>query len=102
MELLRLARRNAREEVERITTDCERTNKTLEQLGALAGLAEAPHRLESYDISNTGNDDMVASMVVFLDGKPLKRDYRRFRIREMPVRDDYASMCVLPLCLPVF
>ena len=92
MELLRLAKRNAREEVERITTDCERTNKTLEQLGALAGLTEAPHRLESYDISNTGSDDMVASMVVFADGKPLKRDYRRFQIKTLTAPDDYAAM----------
>lgn len=92
MELLRLAKRNAREEVERITTDCERTNKTLEQLGALVGLTEAPHRLESYDISNTGSDDMVASMVVFADGKPLKRDYRRFQIKTLTAPDDYAAM----------
>lgn len=92
MELLRLAKRNAREEVERITTDCERTNKTLEQLGALAGLTEAPHRMESYDISNTGSADMVASMVVFVDGKPLKRDYRRFQIKTLTAPDDYAAM----------
>ena len=92
MELLRLAKRNAREEVERITTDCERTNKTLEQLGALAGLAEPPHRMESYDISNTGSADMVASMVVFVDGKPLKRDYRRFQIKTLTAPDDYAAM----------
>ncbi|MDO4811164.1 MAG: excinuclease ABC subunit UvrC [Eubacteriales bacterium] len=92
MELLRLARRNAREEVERITTDCERTNKTLEQLGALAGLTEAPHRMESYDISHTGSEDMVASMVVFVDGKPLKRDYRRFQIKTLTAPDDYAAM----------
>lgn len=92
MELLRLARRNAREEVERITTDCERTGKTLEQLGVLAGLAGAPHRMESYDISNTGSDDMVASMVVFVDGKPLKRDYRRFQIKTLTAPDDYAAM----------
>ena len=92
MELLRLAGRNAREEVERMTTDCERTNKTLEQLGALAGLPEAPRRMEAYDISHTGSDDMVASMVVFADGKPLKRDYRRFQIKTLTAPDDYAAM----------
>ena len=91
-ELLRLARRNAREEVERITSDAERTNHTLEQLGALAGINHAPHRIESYDISNTGASDMVASMVVFCDGRPLKRDYRRFQIKTLDHPDDYRAM----------
>ena len=91
-ELLRMARRNAREEVERITSDAERTGKTLEQLGALAGLAEAPRRLESYDISHTAGQDMVASMVVFADGRPLKRDYRRFQIRTLDHADDLRAL----------
>ena len=91
-ELLRMARRNAREEVERITSDAERTGKTLEQLGALAGLAQPPRRLESYDISHTAGQDMVASMVVFADGRPLKRDYRRFQIRTLDHADDLRAM----------
>ena len=91
-DLLKMARRNAEEEVERITSESERTYKTLEQLGALAGLDHAPHRLEAYDISNTGSADMVASMVVFQDGKPLKRDYRRFAIQTLTQPDDYAAM----------
>ena len=91
-DLLRMAVRNAAEEVERITTESERTSKTLEQLGALAGLTEPPRRLEAYDISNTGSADMVASMVVFHDGKPLKRDYRRFQIKTLEHPDDYAAM----------
>ena len=48
--------------------------------------------MESYDISNLGSDDMVASMVVFVDGKPLKRDYRKFAIRSLTAPDDYAAM----------
>ncbi len=91
-DLLRMAVRNAAEEVERITTESERTSKTLEQLGTLAGLAQPPRRLEAYDISNTGSADMVASMVVFVDGKPLKRDYRRFQIKTLSAPDDYAAM----------
>ena len=91
-DLLRMAVRNAAEEVERITTESERTSKTLEQLGTLAGLTQAPRRLEAYDISNTGSADMVASMVVFHDGKPLKRDYRRFQIKTLSAPDDYAAM----------
>ena len=91
-ELLKMAQRNAAEEVERITSEAERTYKTLEQLGTLAGLSHAPRRLEAYDISNTGSADMVASMVVFQDGKPLKRDYRRFSIKTLEHPDDYAAM----------
>ena len=48
--------------------------------------------MESYDISNTGADDMVASMVVYQDGRPLKRDYRRFKIKGLDGPNDYASM----------
>ena len=90
--LLDIAHRNAREEVERITSDAERTGKTLEQLGALAGLAQPPRRLESYDISHTAGQDMVASMVVFADGRPLKRDYRRFQIRTLDHADDLRAL----------
>ncbi len=92
VELLRLARRNAREEVERITSDAERANKTLEELGRLAGLQQTPRRLESFDISHTGGEDMVASMVVFVDGKPLKRDYRRFQVKTLEHADDLRAM----------
>ena len=44
---------------------------------------EPPRRMESYDISNTGASDIVASMVVYVDGRPLKRDYRRFKLKDM-------------------
>ena len=92
MDLIRLANQNAREEVERATTREERQNKLLEALGRLLGLEEPPRRMESYDISNTGASDIVASMVVYVDGKPLKRDYRRFKLKDMDGPDDYASM----------
>ena len=68
MDLIRLANQNAAEEVERATTREERQNKLLEALGRMLGLPEAPRRMESYDISNTGADDIVASMVVFENG----------------------------------
>ena len=49
-------------------------------------------RIESYDISNTGSSDIVASMVVFQNGKPLKKDYRHFKLKDMDGPDDYAAM----------
>ena len=92
VELIRLANQNAKEEVERATTRLERQNKLLELLGRMLDLDVVPRRMESYDISNTGKDDMVASMVVYQDGRPLKRDYRRFKIKGMDGPNDYASM----------
>ena len=92
MDLIRLANQNAAEEVERATSREERQNKLLESLGRMLGLDAPPRRMESYDISNTGASDIVASMVVFYDGRPLKRDYRRFKIRDMDGPNDYASM----------
>ncbi|MBO5340276.1 MAG: excinuclease ABC subunit UvrC [Oscillospiraceae bacterium] len=92
MDLIRLADQNAREEVERATTREERQNKLLQTLGRMLGLDGPPRRMESYDISNTGASDIVASMVVYVDAKPLKRDYRRFKLKEMDGADDYGAM----------
>ena len=50
-----------RDEAERATTREERQNKLLVLLGNLLGLPETPHRIESYDISNTGSADIVAA-----------------------------------------
>lgn len=91
--VLELAQANAREEAERQTSQAERADRTLELLGKLMGLGEPPRRMESYDISNTGGDDIVASMVVFSGSRPARDSYRRFRIRETSGHpDDYASM----------
>lgn len=92
MDLIRLANTNAREEVERATTRQERTSKLLETLGKLLGMEDTPRRMEAFDISNTGADDIVASMTVFVDGKPRKRDYKHFKLKDMNGPDDYASM----------
>jgi excinuclease ABC subunit C len=92
-QVLEMAQTNAREEAERQTSREERSDRTLELLGKLLGLEAAPERLESYDISNTGADDIVASMVVFTHGKPSKDQYRRFRIQSLEGHpDDYRSM----------
>jgi excinuclease ABC subunit C len=55
-------------------------------------LEKAPRRIECFDISNTQGTDSVASMVVFLDGKPRKSEYRKFKIRTVEGPDDFASM----------
>ena len=92
MELIRLANQNAAEEVERLTTREERHSKLLMTLGHMLGMEQPPRRIEAYDISNTGASHMVASMVVYVEGKPLKRDYRRFKLNDMDAPNDYGAM----------
>jgi excinuclease ABC subunit C len=92
-QVLAMAAANAREEAERQTTSQERADRTLELLGKLLSLQSTPEWLESYDISNTGSEDIVASMVVFHGSRPAKERYRRFRIKELEGHpDDYKSM----------
>jgi excinuclease ABC subunit C len=55
-------------------------------------LPAPPRRIECIDISNTQGTDAVASLVVFVDGKPRKSEYRKFRIRAVAGPDDFASM----------
>ena len=83
---------NAREEVQRITTAAQRRSKTLEWLQKTLELPTLPRRIEAFDISNTGNFGIVAAMTVFVDGKPLKRDYRKFRMKTVDGQNDYGSM----------
>ena len=92
MDLIRLANTNAAEEVERWTSREERQSRLMALLARLLGLDAPPRRMESYDISNQGADDIVASMVVYVNARPLKRDYRRFKLKDMDGPDDYASM----------
>jgi excinuclease ABC subunit C len=51
-----------------------------------------PRRIEGYDISNTGGQESVGSLVVFEDGEPLKDDYRKFKIRSVQGPDDVSSL----------
>ena len=53
---------------------------------------DPPVRIESFDISNISGTDIVASMVVFQEGKPKKSDYKRFKLEGLSNQDDYASM----------
>ena len=92
-ELRAMAQRNAAEEAERATTAEERVAYTLTVLARMLDLPEPPRRMESFDISNTGKSDIVASMVVYSGVRPLKSAYRRFRIQSLGEHpDDYASM----------
>ena len=90
--LVRTANTNAREETERASTYEEKALKTHEWLQAALKLETTPARIEAFDVSNTGDSDIVASMTVFERGRPYKRDYRRFMIKSQRGQDDYGSM----------
>ena len=66
--------------------------KTLDTLGSALGLENMPRRIEAFDVSNLGDSGIVAAMTCFMNGKPLKKGYRKFRIRDLENRDDYSSM----------
>ncbi len=70
-----------------------RESGALEQLGEALSLAEAPRRIECFDISHIQGAETVASMVVFQDGKPHKTSYRKFRLTAQDGKpDDFNSM----------
>lgn len=91
-----MALKNAIEALEilkqKMTMERARTIGALEELAQILNLTYIPTRIEAFDISNTLGKDSVGSMVVFEKGKPVKSDYRRFRIRWIEGPDDYASI----------
>ncbi len=94
--LLETVGRNAQEAFDRNrlkrSADFASRSKALNELQEYLGLAEAPLRIECFDISNLGPTDVVASMVVFEDALPRKSDYRKFKIAGVAGQDDFASM----------
>ena len=70
----------------------ERTTGAVKELAEALDLDFVPHRIEGFDISNTQGTLSVASMVVFIDGEPVKKEYRHFRIKTVEGANDFASM----------
>jgi excinuclease ABC subunit C len=66
--------------------------QAMNELGEALNLPEPPFRIETIDISNAADADIVASLVVFEDGLPKKSDYRRFIIKSVDRQDDFASV----------
>jgi excinuclease ABC subunit C len=88
--------RNAKDEFARHRLrragDHNARSRALTELQDLLQLPEAPLRIECYDMAHLQGSDYVGSMVVLEDGLPNKREYRRFKIRDVPGNDDYAAM----------
>ncbi|HNH48243.1 MAG TPA: excinuclease ABC subunit UvrC, partial [Myxococcota bacterium] len=70
----------------------ERITRALEGIAEIVGLSAPPTRMECYDNSNLLGEDPVASQVVFIDGKPDRSEYRRYKVKTVVGADDYATM----------
>lgn len=90
--LCEMVRTNAEEKARAYNKESEKDNSTLVRLGELLGLEAVPVRIEAYDISNIGEEHKTGGMVVYIDGKPKKSDYRSFTIKTVEGSDDYACM----------
>jgi excinuclease ABC subunit C len=93
--LLRMAVRNAAQVLEERALRRLRRERVPQSLLALQrdlGLPELPRRIEGFDISHFGGAATVASLVVFQDGRPLKRQYRHFNVKTVEGIDDFAAM----------
>jgi excinuclease ABC subunit C len=95
-EFLETVTANAKDEFNRHrlkrASDHNARAKALNELQDYLGLEEAPLRIECYDNSHIQGSDYVSSMVVFEDGLPNKREYRRFKVRAGAGNDDFAAM----------
>jgi excinuclease ABC subunit C len=95
-ELIQMAAENAADTLASLKAqwqaDRHRQTQALVELQQALGLPDPPNRIECYDISNTQGTAAVGSMVVFEQGTPSKKLYRRFNIRSVTGPDDFASM----------
>ena len=94
-QLVNLAIKNARVSLEQkfnlLEKSVEKTQGAIENLGRLLQIP-TPIRIESFDNSNIMGTSPVSAMVVFVNGKPSKKDYRKYKIKTVVGPDDYASM----------
>ena len=95
-EYMRLVRENAEQNLKAFLAHQEvqetASARALGELAAALDLPESPHRIECYDISNIQGTNPTASMVVFVEGRAKKSDYRRFKIRYDGGSNDFAMM----------
>ncbi|WP_411347877.1 excinuclease ABC subunit UvrC [Paenibacillus sp. WLX2291] len=94
-QMITMAQDNARvsldEKFRLIERDEERTSKAAENLGQAIGLQNL-HRVEAFDNSNIQGTNPVSAMVVFVDGKPARKEYRKYKVRTVEGSDDYGTM----------
>lgn len=90
--LVAMCRKNAAEKLAQYMGRKMKETAALDEIKNLLGLKKVPEYIESYDISHTAGSDNVAGMVVFKNGSPYKKAYKRFMIKSFQGQDDYGSM----------
>lgn len=92
LKLVNMCRSNAAEHIAQQKGITGKEATALDELATLLGLSKPPEYIEAYDISNLNGTENVAGMVVFENGRPLKKAYKRFSIKTVEGQDDYGSM----------
>ena len=92
MRLIEMAGENARKELADYTALFESNRQLLERIQKKLHMAMPPVVIECFDNSHLGGREPVAGMAVFVDGRPARERYRRYRIKQADSRDDYACM----------
>lgn len=90
--LIEMAHKNAQEKLARVLAFDDKKKAALHELQEILGLDRFPEYIESYDISNTAGSENVAGMIVYRNGRPLKKNYRKFMIKSFEGQDDYRSL----------
>jgi len=91
-QLIEMCRANAAQQLSQHTGKSGKTTAALDELASLLGLSAPPAYIEAYDVSHTAGSQNVAGMVVFFNGTPCKRCYKRFTVKTVSGQDDYASL----------
>ncbi len=92
LRLLTMAADNARTRLTRMMDEMAASQELLSGLARRLQLTTFPRRIECFDNSGMSGTNLVGGMVVFIDGKPEKKSYRRYIIKTVELQDDYASM----------
>lgn len=92
-QLCDLARDNAAQHAQKQKQEEHKDLRGLVRLAALLGLETLPERIEAIDISNYGNEEITAGLVLFENGKPFKKGYRLYKMKDQKLQNDYDAMC---------
>lgn len=92
LELIKMAEKNAKEACLEYLNQTEDVYRTLGELKSKLKLQNYPRRIECFDISNLGDTGIVASRVTFIEGKPDKSLYRRYKMKEVRSQNDFEAM----------
>jgi excinuclease ABC subunit C len=92
MKRFQLARENAMFQLQVETQKLMHSREALRELQRILSLPVSPSRIEACDISNLGSHEIVGASIVFIDGKPMKHEYRKYKILSSLGQDDFASM----------